>query len=108
MRRVSRRSLLCASAVFLLQIKDNALSTIAWWKSPSAEGEITRERTLNAPPDSPAIVTLLGSPPNASIFSRTHSKALIRSRVPKFPLLSSGEPVFVTAGCKNQPIAPSR
>jgi hypothetical protein len=33
--------------------------------------------TLIAPADSPKIVTLLGSPPKAAMFSYTHSRAAI-------------------------------
>ena len=53
------------------------LWTIALWNSPSASGEASNDSTLRAPADSPNRVTLCGSPPNAVIFSRTHSSAAI-------------------------------
>ena len=48
---------------------------IARWKSPFALGVPMSVPTLMPPADSPKIVTLLGSPPNAAMLSRTHSSA---------------------------------
>ena len=47
------------------------LSLIARWKRPFATGEPTRPPTMAAPADSPKIVTLFGSPPNAAMFALT-------------------------------------
>jgi hypothetical protein len=44
-------------------------------KSPFALGVPMSVPTLMPPADSPKIVTLLGSPPNAAMLSRTHSSA---------------------------------
>ena len=44
-------------------------------KSPFALGVPMSVPTLMPPADSPKIVTLLGSPPNAAMLSRTHSRA---------------------------------
>jgi hypothetical protein len=38
------------------------------WRSGSVAGEIINDDTLKAPADSPAIVTLSGSPPKLAIF----------------------------------------
>ena len=48
---------------------------MARWKSPAAGGEAMRALTANDPADSPKIVTLPGSPPNAAMFRFTHCSA---------------------------------
>ena len=50
---------------------------IARLNSPSAAGATSRSMAHSAPADWPASVTRAGSPPNASMFSRTHSSAAI-------------------------------
>ncbi len=47
------------------------LSSIAPWNSPRAVGEAIWSHTLEAPPDSPKIVTRCGFPPNAAMFCCT-------------------------------------
>ena len=49
--------------------------TMAWWNRPCAAGNASRVPTLIPPADSPKIVTRPGSPPNAAMLSRTHSRA---------------------------------
>ena len=56
---------------------------------PLACGANMRRVTLADPALSPAIVTWLGSPPNALIFLLTHRKASIWSKMPAFPGTSS-------------------
>ena len=46
------------------------LSITARANRPRIGGEVSSEHTEYAPADSPAIVTLRGSPPNAAMFSR--------------------------------------
>ena len=58
---------------------------MALWKSPLALGIHISVPTLPPPPDSPKMVTLLGSPPNLAILSRTHSKACTASSIPTLP-----------------------
>ena len=50
---------------------------MALWKSPAASGEAISALTANDPADSPKIVTLPGSPPNAAMLSFTHCSAAI-------------------------------
>ena len=59
-------------------------SAIAPRKSPCAAGSASSVSTAPAPADCPAIVTRAGSPPNAAMLSRTHSKAAIQSSTPRF------------------------
>ena len=59
------------------------LCTIARRKSPLAPGVPSSEATLNAPADSPKIVTLAGSPPKAAMLSRTHISAACWSWMPQ-------------------------
>ena len=54
-------------------------------KRPRALGMARRVETLAPPPDSPKIVTLPGSPPNAAILSRTQERAAIMSSMPALP-----------------------
>ena len=54
------------------------------WKRCCAAGMPSRVSTAPPPADWPAIVTLDGSPPNAAMLSRTHSRAAIQSRTPRF------------------------
>ena len=58
---------------------------IARWNKPFARGIDSSVLTFAPPPDSPNTVTLPGSPPNAVIFSRTHSSAATMSSVPALP-----------------------
>jgi hypothetical protein len=51
-------------------------------KSPFARGDESRCNTLAPPADSPKTVTRVGSPPNAVMFRRTHSSAVIWSASP--------------------------
>jgi len=53
-------------------------------KRPAARGATIMLVTLMAPADSPKIVTLPGSPPNAAMFCCTHSNAAIWSSSPRF------------------------
>ena len=72
------------------------LRTTALWKRPFAEGIAVRVHTLAPPPDCPMIVTLPGSPPNAAMLSRTHSRAATMSSMPTLP--GRGEPLAARAG----------
>jgi len=51
------------------------LVLIALWNSPAAVGEAIWWQTLDPPADSPKMVTLCGSPPNALMFSCTQRSA---------------------------------
>ena len=67
----------CCSAVASgiapsLRLKKAPLSPIALWKRPLVSGVATSAFTENDPADSPKIVTLPGSPPNAAMLSFTH------------------------------------
>jgi len=72
---------------------------MALWNSPLASGIASRTHTLAPPPDSPMMVTLPGSPPKASMLSRTHSSAatrlcrspfaITRERLPRRPFRRS-------------------
>ena len=61
------------------------LSAMARWKSPRAAGIVISVVTEMAPADSPKIVTLSGSPPNAAMLSCTQRSAASWSRSPRFP-----------------------
>ena len=74
-------------------------SEMAPRKSPRAAGIPSSVSTAPPPADCPAMVTWSGSPPNAEMFSRTHSRAQSQSRTPRF----SGAPGM----CPN-PSKPSR
>ena len=54
-----------------------ALSAIAFENKPRAAGAAIRYMTLSAPADSPAMVTLEGSPPNEPMLRLTHRSASI-------------------------------
>ena len=56
--------------------------------APVVRGDVMWYATLAAPAECPIKVMLRGSPPNSSIFSRTHSSAMYWSSKPKFPLAS--------------------
>ena len=58
------------------------LSLIARSKSPRLPGDTTWKQTSKEPADSPKMVTLSGSPPNAEMLARTHSSAARWSRRP--------------------------
>ena len=58
-------------------------SAHAAWKRPWAAGIPSSVSTAPPPADWPAIVTRPGSPPNAAMFSRTHSSAASQSRTPR-------------------------
>jgi len=49
-----------------------------------ASGDASRDMTAEPPADWPAMVTVVGSPPNAAMLSRTHSRPRIMSRRPRF------------------------
>ena len=53
------------------------LSTTTRLKRPFAGGMAASAPTMIAPADSPAMVTLLGSPPNAAMFRLIHCSAAI-------------------------------
>ena len=48
------------------------LTLIACSNNPAAVGEAIKSHWLDPPADSPKVVTLLGSPPNAATLSWTH------------------------------------
>ena len=52
----------------------------------------SRVSTAPPPADCPAIVTLAGSPPNAAMLSRTHSRASSQSSTPRFIGASAIQP----------------
>ena len=54
-----------------------ALSAIAFANRPRAGGAAIRYMTLSPPADSPAMVTLEGSPPKALMLCWTHCRASI-------------------------------
>ena len=56
--------------------------------APVVRGDVMWYATLAAPAECPIKVMLRGSPPNCSIFSRTHSSAKYWSSKPRFPLAS--------------------
>src|SRR3954471_22090179 len=58
------------------------LWTIARANRPAALGEAPNQQVEPAPADWPAIVTLVGSPPNAAMLRLTHFRAWILSRSP--------------------------
>ena len=58
------------------------LSEIAFWNSPFAAGDAPSMLTAIPPADSPKIVTLRGSPPNAAMLSLTHARPAIMSCSP--------------------------
>jgi hypothetical protein len=57
--------------------------------APVVRGDVMWYATLAAPAECPIKVMLRGSPPNSSIFSRTHSSAKYWSNKPRFPLASA-------------------
>ena len=70
------------------------LSAMARWNRPRAAGVAISVVTEIAPADSPKIVTCPGSPPKAAMLSRTHSRAAIWSRSPRFDSIGPlGRPV---------------
>ena len=83
---------------------------IARRNSPVASGEPSRHATLTAPEDSPKSVTFSGSPPNASMFSRTHFSAASWSRRPRFvtPPSSGRNPSIPSRYCTVTRTAPAR
>ena len=68
---------------------------------PRARGMPSSVVTLMPPADSPKIVTLAGSPPNAAMLSRTHSSAATWSSSPR--LAGAG-----ASGSRAKPSTPSR
>ena len=58
------------------------LCAMARTKRPLACGEPTSAPTMMAPADSPAMVTLLGSPPNAAMLRFTHCSIAMASIIP--------------------------
>ena len=75
------------------------LCEIALANRPRARGSDSSVVTLIAPADSPKMVTLPGSPPNAAMLSRTHSSAAIWSSSPR---------LAGTSGSSANPSTPSR
>src|SRR5450756_1440957 len=57
-----------------------------------ARGDASRLMTAEPPADWPAIVTCEGSPPNAAMLSRTHSRPRIMSRRPRLVGASAIQP----------------
>ena len=55
--------------------KNAPLSPTACWNKSRESGEAINALTDRDPADSPPIVTLCESPPNAAMFFRTHSSA---------------------------------
>ena len=62
--------------------KEPPLSEIAPSKRPFASGDAHSMLTAIPPADSPKMVTLLGSPPNAAMFFLIHCKPAIMSSSP--------------------------
>ena len=83
------------------------LSAIALWNSPLATGEPASLPTIAAPADSPKIVTLFGSPPNAAMFAFTHFSAAMASASAWLPDALRPDS-FVSSGCAKKPNAPRR
>ena len=81
------------------------LCTAALWNSPAAAGITQSSDTAAAPADSPKIVTLAGSPPNAAMLSCTQRSASTQSRRPQF---AEGSPSGASDGWARKPSAPSR
>ena len=71
-----------SGSVPLPAVKNAPLSPIARWNSPRASGDAMSALTENEPADSPKIVTLPGSPPNAAMLSCTQRSAATWSRMP--------------------------
>ena len=71
------------SCVFTLRMVP--LMMMALWKSPFALGIHINVPTLPPPPDSPKMVTFVGSPPKLLMLSRTHSNACTTSSIPTLP-----------------------
>ncbi len=57
----------------------------ARWNRPSAAGTPDRRAISDPQPEHPYSVTRDGSPPKASMLSRTHRRASTMSRVPALP-----------------------
>src|SRR5215467_14906625 len=71
--RLLAKAVPCRSAACLLGVgKMHPLSAIARENRPNAVGEAMLAQTLAPPADSPNIVTLAGSPPNANALPCTH------------------------------------
>ena len=71
---------------------------IARENSPFAEGIASRVPTLRPPPDSPKIVTVLGSPPKRAMLSRTQVSAATMSSMPTLPVSAyAAPPIFSSA-----------
>ena len=82
------------------------LTGIARWKRPRAGAKASSAQTLAAPADSPMMVTLPGSPPNAEMLSRIHFSASTWSSNPSFPVEGMRPPV--TSFRLRNPSAPIR
>src|SRR5690349_2766773 len=70
--------------------------TPARWNRPLAFGVASRHEVFEPPPDCPKIITREGSPPNAEMLSRTHSREATMSITPATPayLNSGGAPAI--------------
>ena len=75
---VTRAASLGAAAAWIAP-----LCAIALLNNPAVRGEDSNSVTLMAPADSPKMVTLPGSPPNASMLRCTHSSAATWSSRPR-------------------------
>ena len=63
-------------------LKNAPLSPMARWNRPCESGDAMSALTAKEPADSPKIVTLPGSPPNAAMFFFTHCSAATWSSRP--------------------------
>ena len=82
------------------------LCMMARRKSPAAAGVPMRVPTLMAPADSPNTVTFPGSPPKASMLSRTQVRAAIWSSRPQLP--AAPDSGSRSTGWARKPRAPRR
>ncbi len=80
---------------------------IARWNRPFATGEPARPPTMAAPADSPKIVTLFGSPPNAAMLAFTQRSTAMLSASAWLPDAFRPDSL-VSSGCEKNPNAPSR
>ena len=73
--------------------------TAARWNRPLAPGMARTVEVFAPPPDWPKIITLPGSPPNASILAFTHCSEATMSSAPQTPayLNASGAPALASA-----------
>ncbi len=84
-----------------MSIAPSPLAMTARWNRPAEAGEVRCPAMADAPKDTPATVTLPGSPPKARAFLRTQARAARWSCRPKVPEPSS-------PGRASPPKTPSR